>query len=156
MNRILIAAAVLGLTAVAAPARAATATANLAVNATVTRSCTIAPATLAFGNYDPASGVGLTSQALTVKCNQGFAPTIAIGNGANFGAGSRRMANGSDFLAYALTLRANGLTGDTVTPAAADATGTVAVSVEGSIPAGQWVTAAATQYSDVVTMTVTF
>jgi spore coat protein U-like protein len=156
MNRLAVAAAVLGLTALAAPARAATATANLAVNATVTRTCSIAAATLAFPDYDPSLGVGLTSQALTVKCNKGYVPTIAIGNGANY-SGTRRMANGGDFLAYNLALRSGAATGDSITPAAAtDATGVVGVSVEGSIPANQWVPANVTPYSDVVVMTVTF
>jgi spore coat protein U-like protein len=154
MKRISLAAGLLGVL-LAGRADAATATGNLTVTATVNRVCTIGAATLAFPNYDPAAGVGTTSQALSVKCNRGFAPTIAIGSGQNFDT-SRRMANGSDFLSYNLALRSGSSAGDSVTATAADASGNVAVSVEGSIPAGQWVSAAATPYQDVVTMTVTF
>jgi spore coat protein U-like protein len=155
MKRISLALGLLGLLAAATPADAATATASLAVSTTVNRVCTIGAATLSFPAYSPDTGVGTTSQALAVKCNRGFAPTIAIDNGQNFGA-TRRMANGSDLLGYTLQLRSGISSGDSVTAASADASGNVAVSVEGSIPAGQWVSAAATPYQDVVTMTVTF
>jgi hypothetical protein len=153
MKRIALAAGLLGLL-VASRADAATAVGNLTVTATVNRVCTIGAATLAFPAYSPETGVGTTSQALAVKCNKGFAPSISLGQGQNF-ATTRQMTNGTDQLGYTLQLRSGSNTGETVTTTAADASGNVAVSVEGSIPAGQWVSADA-PYQDVVTMTVTF
>ena len=103
--------------------------------------------------WEPESGVGTTSQPLAVKCNKGFAPSIALGQGQNF-SGTRRMSNGTDQLGYTLQLRSGSTTGETVTTSAAGASGDIAVSVEGTIPASQWVSEGA--YGDVVTMTVTF
>jgi spore coat protein U-like protein len=152
MKRIALAAGLLGLLA-AGRADAATAVDNLTVTATVNRVCTIGAATLAFPDYDPQTGVGTTSQALAVRCNKGFAPSIALGQGLNFGA-TRQMTNGTDQLGYTLQLRSGAVAGQTITTAAADASGDVAVSVEGTIPANQWVSEGA--YQDTVTMTVTF
>jgi spore coat protein U-like protein len=152
MKRISLAAALLGVLA-AGRADAATTSSNLTVTATVNRVCTIGSATLAFPAYSPESGVGLTSQPLAVRCNKGFAPSIALGQGQSF-SGTRRMSNGTDQLGYTLQLRSGSSTGETVTTSAAGASGDIAVSVEGTIPASQWVSEGS--YQDVVTMTVTF
>jgi spore coat protein U-like protein len=64
------------------PAFALTATANIAVSATVTTNCTIAANPLAFGTYDPAianSGTALVqTTTLSVTCTQG-ATGVTIG-----------------------------------------------------------------------------
>jgi spore coat protein U-like protein len=152
MKRIALAAGLLGLLAVGR-ADAATTVNNLTVTATVSRVCTVAAATLAFPEYNPDTGVGTTSQALAVRCNKGFAPSIALGQGLNFGT-TRQMSNGTDQLGYTLQLRSGATAGESLTTTAADASGNVAVSVEGTIPANQWVSEGA--YQDTVTMTVTF
>jgi spore coat protein U-like protein len=92
-----------------APARvsAATATANLAVSATVTTNCTITTAALGFGNYDP---VGANSSSdldgtgtVSVACTKNTAPQIALGLGGNASGTTRRLTDGSsNYLTYEL------------------------------------------------------
>ena len=86
---------------------AATATANLAVSATVTNNCTISTAALAFGTYDPV--VANTSANLdgtgrvTVACTKGSTATIGLGTGSNGSGAARRMSDGSgNYLSYEL------------------------------------------------------
>ena len=79
-------------------ANAATATANLAVSATVTNNCTISTTALAFGSYDPvvanASANLDGTGTVVVACTKGATANIGLANGANFFAGARRMSNG--------------------------------------------------------------
>src|SRR5690348_14782451 len=67
---------------------ALTATANIAVSATVTTNCTIAANPLAFGTYDPAIANSATALVLTttlsVTCTQGATGvTIGLDTGQN-------------------------------------------------------------------------
>ena len=106
------------LTTSAGFAHAATATANLSVTATITSSCTIsAPTAVAFGNYDPVSGVNSTTAgAVSVACAKSSIATLWIGlsDGANPVTGQRNMlggTGGADKLAYNLMQPASGAVG---------------------------------------------
>lgn len=67
---------------------------------------------ISFGTLDPSSGATVvrTVAATTLNANRagdcapGQTMVITGGNGQNFSAGSRRMSNGSGFIAYSLAL----------------------------------------------------
>jgi len=170
-------AAIMGLALLSvSTARAGSATANLAVAASVTANCTISTAPVAFGVYDPilanASTALTASGSISIACTKGAAPNLTLGQGGNYSAG-RRMAGGGDFLSYELYQPTNtnpdagsicaytaptvwGTTGpQTFTPTAS--TGKVARSYKvcGSVPGGQDPTVAAS-YTDTVVATVNF
>jgi spore coat protein U-like protein len=147
---------------------AAADTDNLLVSASVTASCTIGTAPVAFGAYDPTAGADLDAQGtLTVFCTNGATTTVTLGQGSNANTGStdaapvRRMlggVGGTDHLGYALyseatytTVWGNDATSDV------DYTGSglsANLTVYGRIPAGQNVTVGS--YTDTVVATITF
>jgi spore coat protein U-like protein len=170
MKRLLSLAAVtctaLAIVFAAGPARAGSETSTLTVQATVLGSCTIDPATLSFGNYDPDDINALTVPAtITVNCTAGSRFWIGLGLGANSSLGERYMTNGTDDLRY--ELRHDSATGalwdeadpgtDTLTLYGGAGLGndTDTVTVYGVIPAGQDVQAGG-PYTDSVLMTVNF
>jgi len=150
-------------------ASAATATANLTVSATISNTCTITTAAVAFGAYDPivanaTSPLNGTGQ-ITTTCTAGASPVITLGQGSNAGGGStnpapvRRMANGTNYMAYALYQDSGRSTvwGNTpaTAPAAVAGTGLAQnTTVYGQVAAGQDLPAAT--YTDTVVATVTF
>jgi spore coat protein U-like protein len=86
---------------------AQSATANLAISATVTINCTITTAPVAFGSYDPvvahASASLDATGTVTVECTKGATSTIGLGLGSNASGSTRRMSAGAgDFLTYEL------------------------------------------------------
>jgi spore coat protein U-like protein len=143
---------------------AATATADIAVSASVTNNCTISTQALAFGSYDPVvanatanlDGTG----RVTVACTKGALATIGLGTGGNAAGSSRRLADGSgNYLTYELYQDSSrssvwntgaGLLSMTPAPtrAARD------FSVYGRIPGAQDVPAGS--YADTVVATVNF
>ena len=148
--------------------RAATATANLSVTATVADRCTIDTSPLAFGSYDPvtthASANLDASGQVTVTCTMGAAAVITLDQGANPQGGSsdaaplRRLKSGASYLAYSIYANAGRTTTWGNTPQTGVAhTGTGAstnLTVYGRIGAAQNV--AAGTYGDTVLATVTF
>lgn len=151
---------------------AATATANLAVSASVSKNCTISTTPLAFGAYDPVVAnltAALTGQgSVSVACSKGSTGlTVGLGNGLNFLVSRRMTGPAADFLLYDL-FQPTGVTPATACPGtvpwgtgAAVLTLTAAPSkaarpylVCGSIPGGQDV--AVDAYADTVVATVTF
>src|SRR4029453_7004525 len=81
---------------------AATDTENLVVSASVTATCTISTAPVAFGAYDPTAATDLDATgSVTVLCTNGTAGYITLGQGANSDTGStdaaplRQMAGGA-------------------------------------------------------------
>ena len=115
VSKVLVAAA---LTASAGFAHAAAATANLSVTASISSGCTIAaPTAVAFGNYDPVSGVNSTAtSAVSVACAKSSIATLWIGlsDGANAVASQRDMlggTGGADKLPYNLMQPATGSVG---------------------------------------------
>lgn len=169
MKRLLSLAAVtctaLAIVFAASTAQAGTAQNTLDVTATVQGACTIDPATLAFGAYDPTSGSADTASAtITLNCTAGSRFWIGLDMGDQPNAGVRRMTNGTEFLGYELrhdsssgALWDNADPGTTTLSSYAGTglgTATDTVTVYGVIPAGQIVQAG--NYSDTVTMTVNF
>lgn len=82
--------------------QAGSATSNLSVSATVAANCTISTGAVSFGTYDTlASGNLDATGSVAVACTKGTAPTITLGNGANY-SGGRRLSDGSEFITYEL------------------------------------------------------
>lgn len=144
-------------------ARSATATTTFPVSATVLKVCIVSANSLDFASYDPTSPTNLDqSTTLSVLCTVGTSFTVGLNAGATSGATvtTRKMANGSDRLNYALyqeTARTNnwGNTPGTDTPAAIVAPTTAStLTVYGRVPAGQNVPIGT--YTDTVTVTVNY
>lgn len=157
-------------------ARAATATANLLVTASVAAKCEITTSPLSFGAYDPVVGNATTpldaTGSVTVTCTKGSTGlSIGLGNGQNYAGGTRRMAGGGDFLSYAIYRPPNNTPGtacsfpgtlawgttigtDTLALANAASKAPRTYNVCGTIPAGQDVTVAT--YNDTVVATINF
>lgn len=163
-------AAALALATGASAALAATATNTLTVQATVKSVCTVAAATLNFGQYDPSTGTNLAvNQNISVTCTKGTPFTVAMNAGlpANGGSFAARVMkeSGGNTLNYNLYLNA-GLTtvwgdGTGTTSVSPSQTGTglgtpVSLTVYGNIPYQPNAVPTATTYSDSVTMTVSY
>jgi len=79
---------------------------SLAVNASVSKNCTITTAPVNFGAYDPVTanatapldGVG----TITVTCTKGAGVTLALNPGSNATGSQRRMSQGTNYLLYEL------------------------------------------------------
>lgn len=142
-----------------APAQAATATATMAVSATVLSFCTIAALPLAFGNYT--SALTTANSTLTVACTTGTPYNVGLDVGTGTGAtvSTRKMSFLTNTLSYGLfsdsarTVQWGPAIGTNTVPG----TGTglpLALTVYGQIPAGQL--AAPGAYLDTVTATITY
>ncbi len=156
------------LMALSPTVHAVTTTNTFQVTASVIKACLITtPPTLAFGTYDPGSATPLNNTTtFNVTCTSGTAYSLGLSPGAASGATvtTRRMtspsaASGSNTLAYGLfkdaahsvnwdnSIAATGYTGN----------GTVqALTIYGQIPVNQYTAAAATDYADTVTLTLTY
>ncbi len=151
---------------------AATDTENLLVSASVTATCTIATAPVAFGAYDPTAGGDLNGTGtITVLCTNGTPGYVTLGEGANADGAStpavpvRQMAGGAagaGRLTYHLYSEATrtdvwGNTPTTGLNHLGDGTATP-LTVYGRIPAAQNVIAGSggTAYADTVVATVEF
>jgi spore coat protein U-like protein len=85
---------------------AATASANVAVSASVAANCLVSAGTLAFGAYDPLAANDTADLDATgsfdIRCTKGVTAQVGLGNGANWDGSTRRMVVGSEYLNYAL------------------------------------------------------
>ena len=156
------------LLAFAPGANAVTATTTFQVTASVIKACLVTtPPTLGFGTYDPNSATPLANTTtFNVTCTSGT--TYSIGMNAGIGSGAsvtnRRMtsasaAAGSNTLSYGLfkdaahtvnwdnSISATGYTGNGAVQA---------LTVYGQIPVNQYNAAPATDYSDTITLTLTY
>jgi spore coat protein U-like protein len=157
--------------AMSLPAFAAgSASANLAVSASVANNCTISTTAVSFGTYDPLSAVDTDSTgSVTITCTKGTSATIALDTGAHASGATRRMDDGSgNVLSYELYHPANlnpgagaayttvwgAAGGNLFAPAAAPSKASRTFTVSGRIAAGQDV--AAGSYTDTVQATVNF
>ena len=96
-------ACLIAMTWLAKPAAAASSTATFNVTANVATACSFTAADLAYGTYDPTSGVDKTgTSTLSVTCTLGTPYTLSLDNGSNASAGVRRMKLGSTYLSYHL------------------------------------------------------
>jgi len=147
----------------ATPALAQTATANLAVSASVSNNCSITTSAVAFGAYDPVVTNATTpldsNGAVIVTCTKGAGTRIDLGLGSNASGSTRRMAGGAEFLTYEIytdspggTVWGSGATGRSITAAPSKAPRSF--TVYGRVPAGQDVSA--TTYNDTVVATINF
>jgi len=147
--------------ALSAHSAAQTATGSFNVTATVQATCQVLNTNdLDFGAYDPLAGTDLTgSTTFQVRCTRNAGNFIALSEGANGDAtsclGRAMNGPGADDLAYDLL---NGATpwgcGASQVAYTAAVNSPVDFTVNGSIPAGQFVQAGA--YSDTITITVDF
>ena len=139
---------------------AANQSADLAVNATVTKNCTIATTALNFGSYDPV-GTNATADAvgngsMLIACTKGAIANVALGNGGGSGPDARRLASGTNYLPYQLYKD----DGTTVWSTASAVSYTSAsksqtsLTVVGKIPAGADIPAGS--YTDTVVATINF
>jgi spore coat protein U-like protein len=147
------------------PAQAATATANLAVSATIANNCTITTSPVGFPAYDPivthaSTPDDSTTGSVTVTCTKGAAATIGLGLGANVSGSQMRMANGTNYLNYALYQDSGHATvwgtsgAGLLSPGAAPSKAARTFTVYGRIPAAQDLPAGT--YTDTVVATVNF
>ena len=143
---------------------ASTATANLAVSATVANNCTITTNAVSFGAYDPivaqASANLDTTGSVVIACTKGAVTTIGLDTGANASGAIRRLGSAGSFLTYELyqdsaraTVWSNsgaGLLSIVAAPSKAARTYTVYGRVTGGqdVPAGT--------YTDTIVATVNF
>jgi len=146
----------------AAPALAQTATANLAVSATVVNNCSITANPIVFGNYDPITAAavdGAGSVVVTCTATRAWWVGLGAGSGGATAGVSRSMSLGASRLGYEL-YQDNGRTtvwGNTqATGVAGTGSGAAqTVPVYGRVAAGQ-TTVPAGGYADSVVATVNF
>jgi len=149
----------LALIALAAPsALAASSTGTLTVQATVTNSCTIGNATLAFASYTQAAG-GAASSTIGVNCSLLTPYTLSMDNGQNYDsvASKRRMkatVSSTDyFIPYTTSITGALSVLGVATPLVGTGVN-VPLPVVGTADAGANVPAAT--YTDSVTVSVNF
>jgi spore coat protein U-like protein len=150
---------------------ATTSAANLAVQITITASCTINAATLDFGPNNPgttliAANIDAIS-TVSVTCTSGSPYSIGMDNGANASGTQRRMKTGANFLNYNLYVDAGrtnawttASTNIACTTANSCALGTgngsaQSVSIYGRVPSIGTAPPPGT-YTDTVLMTITY
>jgi spore coat protein U-like protein len=166
----------IAMSAATLQARAASATGNLTVSASVSQKCTVSTSAVSFGEYD-AVGTNATTAldaegSLSIKCTKGSTSiTLALDNGANYDSGNstRRLKSGTDYLNYNIYQPTDGTansacdhttvwnTTNTLTPSGVT-WGTASAAtfkVCGRAPAGQDAAIGA-NYSDTVQATVNF
>jgi spore coat protein U-like protein len=151
------------LTCAAAPAWAASVSAQFNVTATVLKNCAVSASDLAFGDYTAGSGSPVTaSTTVSVTCTAALAYTVALDGGQTTSdVTARAMTDGAAHnLSYGLyttngygTVWGDG-SGGTSTVAGTGSGAAQALTVYGRIPASQFV--AAGSYADRVTVTVNY
>ena len=72
-------------------------TGPMLVQATVDAACSVTATPVNFGNYDTIAGTAVNSLSgqIQVTCTLGVPWSVAVGNGANYSGGTRRMSNGT-------------------------------------------------------------
>ena len=93
-------------------------TQNVQVQVQVQGNCSVnAPVNANFGAVNPLVSTNYTTTGtVTLRCNAGAAPVLAVNNGGNFSV-TRRMAGGGNFVAYAVKQPTISGTDYTVCPA---------------------------------------
>lgn len=140
-------------------AQAATATATLSVSASIAGACTVGGAAMAFGAYSSASA-STTNSNIQVTCTNGTNATVSLSQGNNNNrvpsAGSRALANGTNYLGYEIYTDSGFSTvWNAANAQPISSTGApITLTAYGRIPSGQ--NPATGSYNDTVTITVTF
>jgi spore coat protein U-like protein len=91
----------------AIPTHAASASAPLAISASVVNNCTISTLPVAFGVYDPVVANAIinldSTGTVTIACTKGAATTIGLNLGTNATGNTRRLTDGAtNYLTYEL------------------------------------------------------
>jgi spore coat protein U-like protein len=111
MRQILIVLTGVAVAVVAAESRligqSTSASADLAVSASVSKNCTISTAAVSFGAYDPVAANAATPLdaigKVTITCTKGAAAKVGLGPGSNAQGSTRRMLGGTAvYLTYEL------------------------------------------------------
>lgn len=156
------------LLALAPAANAVTVTTTFQVTATVLKACLLStPPTLAFGTYDPASATPLPgTTTFNVTCTFGTPYSIGLSAGASVGGSitnramtSPTAAAGNNLLRYELYKESTYTTNWDNSVAGTGYTGNGVLqplTVYGRIPINQYTAAAATDYADTITLTLTY
>ena len=172
MRKILTIASLGLLTGIAGQADAVTATNTFTVSATVLKACTVNATNINFGNYTPGGGALTGNSTISVKCSKSTPYTVALNAGSTAGGSyaQRLMAYGAETLQYNLYTAATFATvfGDGTAGSATGAgTGTgLGAAAQTYTAYGRLVdsvanqnaapNAAASTYTDTVTVTVTY
>jgi spore coat protein U-like protein len=157
-----LAAAVSGLL-LSGSASAVDVNANLTVTATVTNSCIVSAATLAFGVVSPTADTDVQSD-ISWNCTTGHPATIKLGAGGSGDISARRMtAGGATSLPYQLytsggrtTVFGDGVTGNSIAITGAGFAAASTTTVFGRVPTGAVGANPAGAYTDTVQITITF
>lgn len=133
---------------------------TLTVTLVVTNDCTITAPTVVFGSAPLVSGFPTVSQNLSLLCTRGMTYTVGMSAGHQPAGGRRRMASGTNRLAYDLYKGDNTVWGSTGTdrangPAAADGISVQAIPYTARIYQDQ-ATPPAGSYTDTVVVDVSF
>jgi len=139
-----------------------TATASIAVSASVLSSCGVTALPLAFGTYSPTQSTNTTAQtSVVVTCTNGTPYNVGLNAGGGTGASvtTRVMTSGSNTLTYSLyqdsgysTVWGNTIGSNTVTGTGSGLSQTI--TVYGSITALQ--SAPSGSYTDTITVSMTY
>lgn len=158
----LVVALVSGVSMLGATAHAATETGTMGVSATVSRTCTVTAAPLAFGNLNTAANTDASAN-ISVTCTAGSstdAPSVTFGAGANAASNQRQMIGGDSGTAlipyglYANTARTTDLLSTAPVSATTSNNGVnYSVTVYGRVPAGTYEMG---NFNDSVTVTLTY
>jgi spore coat protein U-like protein len=91
---------------------------NVQVSVQVNGNCTVtAPLNASFAPQAPIAATNIVAEGqVTLRCNAGAAPVLAVNDGGNF-SGTRRMSDGTNFVAYAVKQPTISGTNYTVCPA---------------------------------------
>jgi spore coat protein U-like protein len=91
---------------------------NVQVSVQVNGNCTVtAPSNATFAPQAPLAPTNILAEGqVTLRCNAGAAPVLAVNDGGNF-SGTRRMTDGTNFVAYAVKQPTISGTNYTVCPA---------------------------------------
>ena len=167
MKNLVKALGVAGVLAMGGTAHALTATSTFTVTATVLKACTVSATNIAFGNYTPGGGALAGNSTISVKCTKTTPYTVALNAGAGTFA-QRTMANGAESLQYNLyttagfaTVFGDGTAGTATGGGAGTGLGAAAqtYTAYGQLPdnaANQNAAPLGTNYSDTITVTVTY
>ena len=127
----------------------------------VDTSCRVSADPMAFGNVNLISGQVDATANIRLRCGPAIAYSVALDNGQNFN-GQRRMSNGSNwffaYVAYQIYRDAGrsqiwGATPGTVVTGVTPANGQVTLTAYGRVPNS---IVLASEYQDIITVTVTF
>ena len=156
----------------AGQADAATATNTFTVSATVLKACTVNATNINFGNYTPGAGPLTGNSTISVKCSKSTPYTVALNAGSTAGGSyaQRLMAYGAETLQYNLYTAATFATvfgdGTAGTATGAGAGAGLGAAAQTYTAYGRLVdsvanqnaapNAAASTYTDTVTVTVTY